>query len=188
MCNTPGSAGHNFCMERNERFEVLYHAHAPAVMSYIKRRATPAAVDEAFADVFVVCWRRSEEVPSDALPWLLGVARRVLSSQRRGEGRRAALQARLSELAREGHEEIPPALAGGPVADALEGLSAGDRELLMLIAWEGLSQKQAAVVLGQRPGTVRVRVLRARRRLAHALASRRRLPATTATPLRMESE
>ncbi len=53
--------------------------------------------DDVVAEVFVVCWRRFEDVPADPLPWLLGVARRVLSTQRRGERRRGALRERLAE-------------------------------------------------------------------------------------------
>ena len=53
---------------------------------------------------------------------------------------------------------------------ALGELSDGDRELLTLTAWEGLSAAEIAVVLDLRPNTVSVRLHRARRRFAAALA------------------
>jgi RNA polymerase sigma-70 factor, ECF subfamily len=83
-------------MEKRLRFELLYAKYAPAVKAYVLRRAAASTADDVVAEVFVVCWRRFEEVPVDPLPWLLGVARRVLSTQRRGERRRGALYERLS--------------------------------------------------------------------------------------------
>jgi RNA polymerase sigma-70 factor (ECF subfamily) len=154
-------------MERRVRFELLYGAHAPAVKAYLLRRAHPTTVDDLLAEVFLVAWRRFEDVPIEPLPWLLGVARRQLSTQRRGERRRIALDERLAR-------EVAPAGAGeaelGVLGGALGRLSESDRELLLLVAWEQLTPAQAAGVLGIRPSTARVRLHRARRRLASALA------------------
>ena len=41
--------------------------------------------------MFLTAWRRFDRVPDDALPWLLGVARRVLANARRSAARRPAL-------------------------------------------------------------------------------------------------
>lgn len=165
-------------MDRRVRFELLYGRHAPTVKAYVLRRAAPAVADDLVAEVFVVCWRRFEEVPADPLPWLLGVARRVLSTYRRGEQRGAALRQRLAE-----HPGGPSSMTSGALAPlsaspgtgaglrgALARLSESDRELLMLIAWEGLSPAQAATAMGVSAATMRVRLHRARRRLARALA------------------
>lgn len=200
-------------MERRLRFELLYAKHAPVVKAYVLRRADPSTADDVVAEVFVVCWRRFEEIPIDPLPWLLGVARRVLSTQRRGERRRMALQDRLAQTA--GHSAVPvsgempggltaeepggsaeaiPRMGDGALAGiadaglvaALARLSEVDRELLLLIAWEGLSPAEAASVLGVKPATARVRLLRARRRLAQAL-SRERPDSTTCSSLSMEA-
>ncbi len=89
------------------RFELLYEKYAPAVKAYALRRAAVSTVDDVVAEVFVVCWRRFEEVPVDPLPWLLGVARRVLSTQRRGERRRGALHERLAGQAGGGMGDAP---------------------------------------------------------------------------------
>ncbi len=78
------------------RFELLYIKYAPTVKAYVLRRAEVSTAEDVVAEVFVVCWRRFEEIPVDPLPWLLGVARRVLSTQRRGERRRGALHERLA--------------------------------------------------------------------------------------------
>jgi RNA polymerase sigma-70 factor (ECF subfamily) len=194
-------------VEKRLRFELLYAKYAPAVKAYVLRRAAASAADDVVAEVFVVCWRRFEEVPVDPLPWLLGVARRVLSTQRRGERRRGALHDRLAETVGDSGFEAPddfvvePAssLAGvtsehGVLAgitdvalvNALARLSESDRELLLLIAWDGLSPAEAATVLGIKPATARVRLLRARRRLTQALSHERSDP-TTCSSLSMEA-
>ena len=95
-CNASTVSGHIGIVERQLRFELLYAKHAPAVKAYVLRRSAASTADDIVAEVFVVCWRRFEEVPVDPLPWLLAVARRVLSTQRRGERRRGALHERLA--------------------------------------------------------------------------------------------
>jgi len=73
-----------------EEFEQLYRQHAGAVLAYARRRTMQAVADDVVADVFLIAWRRVDDVPAERLPWLLGVARRVLANQRRGEYRGAA--------------------------------------------------------------------------------------------------
>src|SRR6202044_343922 len=99
-------------MERRLRFELLYAKHAPAVKAYVLRRSDPSTADDVIAEVFVVCWRRFEEIPIDPLPWLLAVARRVLSTQRRGERRRVALHERLAQTASHSAAPVPGELSG----------------------------------------------------------------------------
>ena len=65
-------------MEAQARFEALYREHGGAVRRYVRRRAEAQSADDVVADVFVVAWRRLSDIPDDPLPWLLGVARRVL--------------------------------------------------------------------------------------------------------------
>jgi RNA polymerase sigma-70 factor (ECF subfamily) len=150
------------------RFEQLYRTHADRVHAYAARRSSTAVADDIVSEVFIVAWRKLDQMPDDPLPWLLAVARRVLANHRRSDSRFDALRARLvgTEPA-SGADEA----AGLDLASALRGLSEGDRELLMLIAWDGLELSEMAAMLGIRRGTVAVRVHRARRRLAAALAA-----------------
>jgi RNA polymerase sigma factor (sigma-70 family) len=153
--------------DRRARFESLYGAHASAVARYARRRSDADTAADVVSDVFVVAWRRLEEVPDDALPWLLGCARRVLWHQQRAARRRSRLLERLTASA-------PPVvvsleLPNRVLAQGLAALSDRDREALLLTAWEGLSTDQAAMVVGCSPQAFRVRSHRARQRLTAAL-------------------
>ena len=157
-------------MERRVRFELLYGEHAPAVKAYVLRRAQASVADDLVAEVFMVCWRRLDELPAEPLPWLLGVARRVLSTQRRGERRRrrAAPAARRERRTAVGLPRIGSGAGGGPA----QGTRAAQRDRSRNPAADrlgGALSDQAAAVLGVKAATVRVRLHRARRRLARAL-------------------
>lgn len=125
------------------------------------------------ADVFLVAWRRLGEVPDDALPWLFGVARLVLANHARAQGRWFALRERLAAEASTSPQGFPVEV-DGTLLRALASLRSGDREALLLVAWEGLAPARAARVLGVRPVTFGVRLHRARRRLAAALEAEER--------------
>ena len=153
-------------VQRRSRLEDLFSAHAGAVRAYARRRVDPAAADDAVSEVFVIAWRRLEDVPDDALPWLLGCARNVLAHQGRRSRRDHAL---LDRLATEGDRGSVLGTDRG-LARALAQLTGNDRELLLLIAWEGLEPRQAARVLGCSRNALAVRLHRARKRLAAALS------------------
>jgi RNA polymerase sigma-70 factor (ECF subfamily) len=160
-------------------FEDAYRSSGTAVLGYALRRSDSRedALD-VVAETFTVAWRRRTEMPMDqgeVRPWLFGIARRCLANSARSTYRAGRLGARLAESL--AHEAIPdPATvhehraASRQVLEALEQLSTEDRELVTLIAWEGLTPAQAAAALGLSPGTARVRLHRARTRLRAALA------------------
>ena len=157
-------------MDAQARFDALYREHAGAVARYVRRRCEPESADDVVADVFVVAWRRLAELPEDPLPWLLGVARRVLANRRRSEARADALRQRI------GFEERARAKArsddddgGAAVWAALGTLSDREREALLLVAWEDLSTARAARVVGIGANAFAARLYRARRRFARAL-------------------
>jgi RNA polymerase sigma-70 factor (ECF subfamily) len=72
---------------RNEGFESLFRDHYAAVRGYALRRAPRDMAPDVVAETFLVAWRRLDDVPADALPWLYGVARRVLANARRSADR-----------------------------------------------------------------------------------------------------
>jgi RNA polymerase sigma-70 factor (ECF subfamily) len=152
-------------MDSRTRFEAIFRAYAGAVRTYASRRAGPELGDDVVADVFVVVWRRLDEVPDDALPWLFAVARRVLANKRRALSRETALTARIAseQLTRPRSDSLTDERAAA-VLEALARLSDRDREVLLLIAWEGLTPARAALTLEIAPNTCSARLSRARRR------------------------
>jgi RNA polymerase sigma-70 factor, ECF subfamily len=145
-----------------QRFEELYERHRDAVCAYARRRMPADLVDDVVAETFLVCWRKLADVPADALPWLYAVARKTIANQRRAAARPAVASA--ESVAGE------PEPAGDPrLAAAFAQLSDNDREVLRLVAWEGLTPRQASTVLGCTTVSCRVRFHRAKRRLGALL-------------------
>src|SRR3954447_14643258 len=158
---------------RQAQFERLYEQHSDAVARYCLRRVRSAALaDDACSETFLVAWRRFDHVPDEPLPWLFGVARRVVGNLVRGDVRREALNRRLSLAASDWTataEQVP----GDPDLEAaLARLREPDRAALMLVYWDDLSTAEAASALRATPAAVRVRLFRARRRLELELRAR----------------
>jgi RNA polymerase sigma-70 factor (ECF subfamily) len=152
-------------------FEALYDEHFPRVWAYAVSRAGVQAAEEVVSDTFLVAWQHRSRLPTEALPWLLGVARNVLRDSARKGRRREALTAQLRLWAQ---SEPTPDVASSVVDraalfNALSTLPDADREVLTLVAWGGLDHRGAARVLGCTQVTLRVRVHRARNRLRREL-------------------
>jgi RNA polymerase sigma-70 factor (ECF subfamily) len=149
------------------RFERWFRAHHAAVYRFAYRRVGADLVDDVVAETFLTAWRRRDELVGDPLPWLLGVARRVCGNCLRSRTRWTEL---VSRLARE-RMALDMAVLDEDVrlGDALRSLSSVDREALILVAWDGLSHAEAAIVVGTNTSAFTVRVHRARTRLAQAL-------------------
>jgi RNA polymerase sigma-70 factor, ECF subfamily len=75
-------------------FEQLYRDYADRVHAYALRRAGSSVADDVVTEVFLVVWRRLHRVPDEPLPWLYGVARKVVANRRRSDSRAAALHER----------------------------------------------------------------------------------------------
>jgi RNA polymerase sigma-70 factor (ECF subfamily) len=155
------------------RFELLYRELFTPVSGYVLRRVgNPEDAAEVVAETFATLWRRLDSCPvgEEVRPWLFGVARRVLANQRRGERRRSALAERLTaEFDPSASALVFRGRSGSPVARAFAALGEPDREVLSLLAWEGLTREQLSVALGVSPAVMRLRLHRARRRFKAAL-------------------
>lgn len=160
---------------RGSLFESLYARHHQAVLGYCFRRASWADAWDAASEVFVVAWRRLEEVPAgdDALPWLYAVAHKVLANQRRSQHRWRRLSERAARAG--GGDASAPDVhvvrqeEAAEVLDALGRLSARDREIIQLALWEELKPAEIAHVFGISRPAVDQRLSRARQRLAREL-------------------
>jgi RNA polymerase sigma-70 factor, ECF subfamily len=152
-------------------FERIFREHYATVYRYATRRVESAAVQDVVADTFLTAWRRFDQVDGDVLPWLLGIARRVCANHLRGRERRAALRERL--MAEPAADHSASARDDRELLAALAALREEDREALLLVGWDGLSNPQAALVARCSTGAFTVRLHRARRRLARALNAQR---------------
>ena len=151
-------------------FRAVYDRHYADVVRYGLRRldtsAGASAAEELAQEVFLVAWRRRWDVPSQALPWLYGVARRLLANHWRAQ-RAAPPPGPLSDHpAADRHDGVTALL---DVRAALTRLSDDDQEILRLVAWEQLAVGEAAQVLGCGVTAAKVRLHRARRRLTDLL-------------------
>jgi RNA polymerase sigma-70 factor (ECF subfamily) len=155
------------------RFTAIYDEHRSQVYAYAVSRAGRQLADDIVGDTFLVAWRRLDAVPAAALPWLLGVARNVIRERYRDEARQVSLAAELRAWVTEAAGDVADGVAERvAVLAALGGLAESDRELITLVAWQGLTPRQAAQVIGCSVATYFVRLHRARKRLRHVLDAR----------------
>jgi RNA polymerase sigma-70 factor (ECF subfamily) len=158
-----------------EQFRSLFRTHYQAIVRYAARRsAVGTDPDDIVAETFAVAWRRRESLPvARELPWLYGIAARVLANQRRSQRRALRLQERLRLVTRVRFVSVEDEAASraelGSVAAAFSSLRESDAEVLRLAAWEGLSSSQIAVVLGCSDNAAALRLHRARKRLEEAI-------------------
>lgn len=159
----------------------LVRAHASDVRRYLYRRlstsADPASVaDDLTADVMVVAWRRRSDIPPGAeLPWLYGVARRVLANFRRRPS--DVLVADLGALDAVDEDDPADIVTDDMVmADAWRALTPRDREVLRLVAWEGLGGAELALALGISEGGAAAALSRARSRFEELLSPVQGIP------------
>ncbi|MGH2820864.1 MAG: RNA polymerase sigma factor [Actinomycetota bacterium] len=126
-------------------------------------------IHDVLADTFLTAWRRLEDLPDDALPWLFSIARGHIANRHRAQRRRRALQDKLSGAVHHTGSilPVPPSdeMIDAELSSAIRGLPELEREAFILVAWDGLDPARAARVVGCSPATFRVRVYRARRRL-----------------------
>lgn len=157
-----------------QRFSRLYRQHYAAIHGFAYRRLHDrGAAADATAEVFLVAWRRIDEIPAVELGWLFGVAHRVVLTANRsaslltvtlddgdptsGTGDLTDRYEHLEELRR--------------VASAVNRLSPTDRQVLLLVAWEELTGAELSAALECSRGAAAVRLHRARTRLKRELES-----------------
>jgi RNA polymerase sigma factor (sigma-70 family) len=164
-----------------DAFGRFYRRHERQILSYaIAHCANASDVADVVGETFLGALRaarRFTDDGGDAVPWLFGIARRVLAHQRRSFTRRERLVRRLHEEPLLTTDEaaalaaaIDAARLAPALAAALRTLRAKDHELILLVSRDGLSPAQAGAVLGMNPNTARLRLSRARARLRDALA------------------
>lgn len=162
-----------------ELFGVLFDRHFTTIHGYLERRIGAEGADELAGEVFRIAFqqrRRFRPLHESALPWLYGLATNLMLKRWRGERRRLRALARLEARSERGiaalegtEERVDARSARAVLLDALASLPEGDRDVVVLVAWEELSYEEVSAALAIPIGTVRSRLNRARRRLRERL-------------------
>ena len=159
---------------RGERLRRLAGENTPAVCNYLRHRLYPLAnadLDDLLEEVLIVAWKRLDDVPpGDELPWMINVARNVLSNAKRSRRRRSKMEASLRLLPAHPSAEMW-VLASSAVREAMEQLSEADRDILMMHNWDGLDVHGVAVALSISDRAADSRLSRARIRFRAAFHS-----------------
>jgi RNA polymerase sigma-70 factor (ECF subfamily) len=164
----------------DETFEAVFDRHFRDVHGYVARRLGRDVADDVASETFLTAFRlrgRFDSSRGDRLAWLYGIATNLIRRHRRDEVRGYRAMARLDPAdSVASHDErvvtrVNAEHLRGALAAALAGLSAGDRDVLLLIALAGLTYEQTAEALGISYGTVCSRLNRARRKVRAALGA-----------------
>jgi RNA polymerase sigma-70 factor (ECF subfamily) len=173
---------------RETKLRALFEENSTRVLAYSYRHVDAGAAQDVVSEAFLVAWRRIDEVPADALPWLLVVARNIIANRRRGLARQQRLTDQLAGLERastasSGADEI--ALERRSMLAALADLSPVEREARLLTGWDGLSVVQASQVAGCSRRAFELRLHRARNRLRHTFAAEEESRSSRRVPQRL---
>ncbi|HEY1331184.1 MAG TPA: RNA polymerase sigma factor [Actinomycetota bacterium] len=155
----------------------IFERHYDALFAFLARRLGRDAADDLATDVFLTAFSqrdRYDQRHPDARPWLFGIATNLVRRHRRSEVRRFRAYAREAGRLDVEHDEdeadrLDSRAAGPALAKALASMPADQREVLLLVAWAGLSPDEVSRALNIAPGTVRSRLSRARARARHEL-------------------
>ncbi|PKW12345.1 RNA polymerase sigma-70 factor, ECF subfamily [Streptomyces sp. 1222.5] len=162
----------------SQEFAELYDRYAPAIHRYATRRLGAGLADDVVAETFLVAFRRRQRfdpAQGQVRPWLYGIASNLIAAHRRFEVRqyRALAKTAIDPLLTDYHDDVDDRVAATAVARqlaaALSHLSKGDRDVLLLIAWESFSYDEVAQALAIPVGTVRSRLHRARKKVQKTL-------------------
>lgn len=167
---------------------MIYDATYRDVFAYCLRRSNVEDAKDATAEVYLVAWRRIDDVPpgDDAIPWLYGTSRKVLANQRRSRTRLGNLTDRIRNDPR--RVSVTPETTvlrqerDQEVVDALAKLREPDREVIGLALWEELPHKDIGKILRCSDRAVTMRLHRALRRLGRHLEAATSLPSTAFRP------
>ncbi|MEV4187568.1 RNA polymerase sigma factor [Streptosporangium canum] len=161
-----------------ERFGTVFDAHYEEIRRYIGRRLDLDTAEDLAAETFLIAFRRRsrfDPARGTIRPWLYGIATNLIGRHRRAELRRYRALARTGPPPDDdGHDQrvvdrVAAGVTVGRLSGALAGLSKGERDVVLLVAYGGLTYDEVAEALGVAYGTVASRLSRARAKLHKSL-------------------
>jgi RNA polymerase sigma-70 factor (ECF subfamily) len=175
--NGDDAALHRIAAGDRAAFQAFYRDHAPWLSARLRRRCHDAELAaELLQETFLAVWRVAAGYRggADAAGWLWSIAiSRLIDAQRRAAARPRTVEA-VGEPVQGRHpsaeDEALSRAWDTAVIDALRSLSPELRAVLQATVLDGLSVREAAVLLGVPEGTVKTRAMRARRLLREALS------------------
>lgn len=168
----------NRALRQPEAFAALFDRHYRKIYAYAARRLGPSLAEDIAAETFLIAFDRRggyDRTRADAGPWLYGIAANLIARHARAEARHLRALARTGVVdvvdgdADEVAGRLDAAAVGDRLAKALAALPATEREVLLLVAWAGLSCQDASTALDIPAGTARSRLHRARTQMRVAL-------------------
>jgi RNA polymerase sigma factor (sigma-70 family) len=165
-------------IDEPEVFEVIFERHFDAIYGYLARRGGKHVGEVVASETFCAAFDRRDRFDvrrGDARPWLYGIATNLLHRHWRTEGRRRRTDERfqrdrsVEQESAQPHDRLQAGLLDHELRAAVEELNDGDRDVLLLYAWGGLSYLEIADALDIPMGTVQSRLHRARTRVRHRL-------------------
>jgi RNA polymerase sigma-70 factor, ECF subfamily len=156
-----------------DALRILHDRHAPWIIARLRRRCSndDDVVADAAQDTFVAVWRSAASWSGSGEPaaWLWGIAsRRLIGAQRR--------RTRWAPVSMPAHgdsadvDDAPARLVDRLQLDAaVNGLSDDLRQVVMATYIDGLTVAEASELLEVPAGTIKTRLMRARRRLRGVL-------------------
>lgn len=163
-----------------EDFALIFDRYYVEIHGYVARRLGQDLADDIASETFLVAFAQRgqyDQAHPDVRPWLYGIASNLIARHYRVEQRRyRALSRAASSDVTEDHDERSVARLDAQalrrsLAEALSTISNKDRDVLLLVAWAGLTSEQAGEALGIPAGTARSRLHRARQRIRRALGA-----------------
>lgn len=175
--------------DRDSCVTELFETYASRLYAYARRHAAPSEAEDLVSEAFTTLLRRSAGGVamdgSDAFAWLVGTVRKLAANERRrGDTRERYWREAVRTFWHHSHASSPEDTVAERerCLSALAQLADTDREVLLLLAWDGLTADQAAQVLGISRNALGVRLHRARQRLQHAFHPTDAPPHGAATP------
>ena len=149
-----------------EMFSVVFDRHFTELLRYVHARLGPDLAQDVTAETFLAAFRyrsRYDQAWPDARPWLYGIASRQIGKHRRAEGRQVRLllaapaDRAVADFGERSAERVAAEGLRPALVAVLRSMKRADRELLLLIAWAGLSYEEAATALGLTVSAVKAR-------------------------------
>ena len=152
----------------------LYERHAPTLFVRLDRRCGDrGVVEEAVQDTFVAVWGSARKFRGEGsvAGWIWGIAiRRLIGVLRRKPRPTSVFDTRADAVVVSAEDQLLVGVEHGDLAGAMERLSPELRLVVQATALDGLTMREAGVLLGIPTGTVKTRLSTARRELREALA------------------